>query len=137
LTIWVKLFHGPNPPSDPELHVPIEGFFLEVLFEGFDRPNTNDEVASADQFSHRLPTDRILFPEFPRTKFNYKYEYLPSRDPNNPEHANETLKDLIGNGTWTIYIKDGAGNQLSDPVEFITAPNNPNREIYIAWVKNY
>ena len=32
-------------------------------------------------------------------------------------------------------VVDGAGNQLSDAVTFTVAPSNPNREVYIAWIR--
>jgi len=40
---------------------------------------------------------------------------------------------LIGTGTWRVWVIDGAGNQLSNVIEFTTQPTNTNREIYMAW----
>jgi hypothetical protein len=36
---------------------------------------------------------------------------------------------------WQVWVRDGAGNQLSDVVEFSTDCNNPNREIYLGFVR--
>jgi hypothetical protein len=67
-----------------------------------------------------------------------KYEYRPpdpqSLGPSDPS-SSRTREELIGTGDWRVYVVDGAGNQLSDVVEFRTAPDNPNREIYIAWAR--
>ena len=70
---------------------------------------------------------------------NLKYEYTPpdprSVDPVGPTTPTSTPLQLIGTGNWRVYVVDGAGNQLSDTVEFLTDPGNPNREVYIAWVR--
>ncbi len=126
LTIWVKLFVGPLGRE-----VPAEGYFLEVRFEGFERPPTNGVQASFDRFEWSAPPGMGN-----RVQYNLKYEYRPY----NPPRAEwpgatptPTLLELLGTGTWTVWVKDGAGNQLSEPVSFTTSPSNPNREIYIAW----
>jgi hypothetical protein len=125
LTIWAKLFIG-----TPPLEVPAEGYYLVVKFEGFVRPNAAGNVASRDVFEFSAP------PGFGnRVSYNYKYEYRPpdpkSLDPN----SSATPLQLLGTGTWSIYVADGAGTQLSEEVTFTTAPSNPNREIYVGWVR--
>lgn len=123
LTIWVKLFIG-TPPLDDAA----PGYYLDVKFEGFDRPPTNGVQSSYDHFEWSAPAGAGN-----RVQYNLKYEYKPpdpkSLDPN----STQTRLDLVGTGTWTIFVKDGAGNQLSDAVTFTTAPSNPNREIYVGW----
>lgn len=126
LTIWVKLSVGP-----PTEEVAAEGYFLEVKFEGFDRPATNVVRPSFDHFEYSAPQGAGN-----RVKYNYKYEYRPSNPPR-AEYPGATATpsplQLLGEGQWTIWVKDGAGNQLSNPVTFTTAPYNPNREIYVGW----
>ncbi|MCB0050281.1 MAG: hypothetical protein KDE24_12150, partial [Caldilinea sp.] len=47
LTIWSYFFVGElNNATKPE--EPAEGYFLEVKFNGFDRPNTNTERPSTN-----------------------------------------------------------------------------------------
>lgn len=123
LTIWTKLFIG-----DPPLEVPAEGYYMKVLFEGFERPPTNPLIASRGEFEYSAPPGAGN-----RVQYNTKFEYTPpdpkSLDPN----STATRADLIGTGTWTVYVVDGAGNQLSDAVTFTTSPSNPNREIYLGF----
>ncbi len=127
LSIWVKLFVG-NWNAD---EVPAEGYFLEVEFEGFDRPSRYGEEPSRDTFELTASPGAGN-----RQQYNLKYEYHPY----NPDRASypsatatPTALELIGTGTWTVWVKDGAGNQLSEKVSFTTAPFNSNREVYIAW----
>lgn len=129
LTIWVELFVGTPPNEDPA-----PGYYLKVLFEGIERPPTNGVAPSAnDLYKVGVPGTG-----YSNLSFNLKYEYRPP-DPNTLEatdpNRNLTRADLIGTGTWRVYVVDGAGNQLSDVVEFRTEPSNPNREVYIAWVR--
>lgn len=129
LTIWVKLFVG-----DPTDNIPDDaaaGYFLEVQFQGFDRPNTNEELPSFDHFELSAPSGGGN-----SVPYNYKYEYRPF----NPDRASypgatptPTLLTLLGTGLWTVWVKDGAGNALSEPVTFSTDIFNPNREVYIGW----
>jgi len=132
LTIWVKIYTGPPGGSD-ESDVALAGYFLKVKFEGFDRPNTGAEQPSADQFSFSAS------PGFGnRVKYNYKYEFTPpAPTPVPPATQNQYGASLpfIGTGTWTVTLVDGAGNQFANPVTFTTAPSNPNREVYIAWIR--
>ncbi len=137
LTIWANLFVQPDPQKTPD---PAEGYYLQVLYEGFERPATNDVKPSAKAFfesASRGAGNRVVF--------NYKYEYAPP-DPGTidcnslPQTLEQscrnkslTRKDLLGTGEWTVFVADGAGNQLSDEVVFTTSPSNPNREIYIGW----
>ena len=123
LTIWGKIYVGVSPYEDPA-----PGYYLTVQFEGFERPNSAGNIASTDTFEFSAPPgsgSRVLY--------NYKYEYRPP-DPRTIG-GDATPLQLLGTGTWTIYISDGLGTQLSDPVAFTTAPSNPNREIYIGWVR--
>jgi hypothetical protein len=130
LTIWVKLFVGElGNPQAPE--APAEGYFLEVEFEGFDRPNRLSDIPSWDEFHFSASPGAGN-----RVEYNLKYEYHPY----NPPRASypgatptPTALELLGTGTWTVWIKDGMGNQLSEKVTFTTQPFNPNREIYIGW----
>ncbi len=125
LTIWVKLFIG-APPTE----VPAAGYCVDVKFEGFDRPNTNVDQASKDVFEWSAPQGAGN-----RVQYNYKYEYTPP----DPKEANPNTTDTrltaLGTGTWTTFVTDCAGRQLSDAVTFTTSPSNPNREIYVGWVR--
>ena len=123
LTIWGKIYVGVSPYEDPA-----PGYYLTVLFEGFERPNSAGNIASTDTFEYSAPPgsgSRVLY--------NYKYEYRPP-DPRTVG-GDATPLQLLGTGTWTVYVSDGLGTQLSDPVTFTTTPSNPNREIYIGWVR--
>lgn len=123
LTIWARLFIG-TPPLD----VPADGYYLTVLFEGFERPQTNVRAASAPEFSFSASPGAGN-----RIQYNVKYEYTPPDPKTLDPNSTRTRADLIGTGTWTVYVSDGAGKQLSDSVTFTTQPTNPNREIYLAW----
>ena len=123
LTIWTKLFIG-VPPSEEAA----PGYYLKVLFEGFERPNDAGSEASGDLFEFSAPPGSGS-----RVPYNYKYEHKPP-DPLTMDPAgNLSALGLLGTGTWTVFVSDGAGNQLSSPVTFTTSPDNPNREIYIGW----
>jgi uncharacterized protein YraI len=125
LTIWAKLYVGIPPIEEPA-----PGYYLTVLFEGFERPNGADWDASTDTFEFSAPPGSGS-----RVEYNYKYEYHAS-DPLTVDPSGQlTALDLLGTGTWTVYVSDGAGTQLSEPVSFTTAPDNPNREIYIGWAR--
>ena len=129
LTIWVKLFVGTPPTEDPA-----PGYYLKVFFEGIERPPSSGVQPSADE----LYAVGVPGTGYSNLSFNLKYEYRPP-DPNTLPSTDPgralTRAELIGTGTWRVYVVDGAGNQLSDVVEFRTEPGNPNREIYIAWVR--
>jgi len=137
LTIWSKMFVQPDFQQEAD---PAEGYYLQVLYEGFERPPTNDERPSANTFFESAAKGSGN-----RVEYNYKYEYTPP-DPKlvdcnslqsnfvqSCKNGTLTRKDLLGTGTWTIFVVDGAGNQLSEEVTFTTAPNNFNREVYIGW----
>ncbi|RLT41407.1 MAG: hypothetical protein DWI57_07005 [Chloroflexi bacterium] len=130
LTIWVYLYIGENPFDGIEDDA-AGGYFLEVQFAGFDRPNTNRELPSYDYIEWSAPIGAGN-----RLPFNYKYEYQPF-NPVRIEYpsatATPTPLQLLGTGSWSVWVKDGAGNALSEPVIFFTDPSNPNREVYIAW----
>jgi hypothetical protein len=125
LTIWSKLFIG-APPNE----VPAEGYYLKVLFQGFERPGTNVTLPSAGKFELSSPPGAGN-----SVGYNLKYEFTPpdpkSLDPN----STQTRADLLGTGTWTVFVADGAGNQLSNAITFTTAPGNANREIYVGWAR--
>lgn len=121
LTIWIKL--SISKPDGP----PAEGYFVKVFFEGIERPNYLGPVRSEDTYAlNRLPGAGT-----PR-EFNLKYEFH-SQDLSN-EGGPDRLESL-GTGTWTIYVVDGAGNQISPPAIFTTEPRNPHRELWIHWVR--
>ena len=121
LTIWVQLSIG-TATGDAAA-----GYFLRAQFEGVDRIQTNEIRPSSDTFEdNRNPGEGGL------KKYNLKYEYRP-QDLSNEGGPNQL--QAIGRGTWTMWIVDGAGNQLSAKVTFTTAPSNPNREIWIHWVR--
>lgn len=124
LTIWVKLFIGTPPTEDPA-----DGYFLKVLFNGVERPGTNGVQSSANTFKAVGPQGS----GYSNLTFNLKYEYMPP-DPKSI-NSTQTRAQLLGTGTWRVWVMDGAGNQLSDVVEFQTDPSNTYREVYIAWVR--
>ncbi len=137
LTIWAKLDIGlpPGGANVPEAD-PAQGYFLEVLFEGVDRPQTNVVEPSYDHFEWSAPPGAGN-----RVEYNYKYEFTPP-NPDDLERCQQLgtpppecsdKKILIGEGTYTVFVIDGLGNQLSDAVTFDTRANNPNREVYIGW----
>ncbi|MEZ4674989.1 MAG: hypothetical protein R2932_12180 [Caldilineaceae bacterium] len=68
LTIWVKLFVGTPPNEDPA-----GGYYLKVLFEGFDRPSTNGTQSSAEE----LYAVGVPGTGYSNLTFNLKYEYRP------------------------------------------------------------
>ena len=130
LTIWVKLFVGTPPTEDPA-----GGYYLKVFFQDVERQPTNERRPSSEEFFRVGP----LGTGYGNLTFNLKYEYTPpdprSVDPVGPTTPTSTPLQLIGTGNWRVYVVDGAGNQLSDTVEILTDPGNPNREVYIAWVR--
>ncbi|MCB0047106.1 MAG: hypothetical protein KDD92_16905 [Caldilineaceae bacterium] len=136
LTIWAKLDIGLLPGANVPEADPAEGYFVEALFEGVDRPPTNEYRPSFDHFEFSAPPGAGN-----RVEYNFKYEYTPPnpddldrcQQPGTPLPECLNRKLLIGEGTWTIFVVDGLGNQLSDAVTFETRANNPNREVYIAW----
>lgn len=129
LSIWGKIFVGEH-----EEGLPLEGYYYDASFEGFERPNTLGDVRSKDYY------DRLFRQSLPEREkpFNYKYEFKPI--PN--EAVPGTFIDLrpqaiaaIGNGTWTLILRDGAGRQMAEAVTFATSTGNANREIYIGWIR--
>ncbi len=123
VTIWAKIYIGVSPYEQP-----LAGYYVTVKFEGFDRPNALGPQASSDVFEYSAPPGAGN-----RVQYNFKYEYRPP-DPSTI-NSDATRLQLIGTGTWSVYVSDGAGRQLSEAVTFTTAPSNPNREIYIGWVR--
>ena len=112
LTIWIKLSVGIDCLNGP----PAEGYFVRVQFEGVDRPNM-----ASDQPSAAVYQDTHTFPGIgnPRA-YNYKYEYFAEDQSN---EGGPTRLEALGAGTWTVWVIDGAGNQLSNKVTFRTDPN--------------
>lgn len=139
LTIWVLLTGGaPDGPPLPgyELHAEFQPSVATDTADSFDRPNTLGDVRSTTE----LQWNR--FPEVESARqFNYKYEYKPPTPlPTGPGFPvpTETVTpplEAIGTGTWRIWVVDGTGQQVSDPVEFQTAPGNLNREIWLHWIR--
>lgn len=139
LSIWVLLTGG--GPEGP----PLPGYSLQAEFrpstatdtgDWFDRPNTLGDVRSITD----LEWNR--FPEVESARqFNYKYEYKPPTPAPTgpgfpvPEETVTPPLEAIGTGTWRVWVVDGEGQQVSDPVEFQTAPGNQNREVWIHWVR--
>lgn len=123
VTLWAKIYIGVSPFEQP-----LEGYYVTVMFEGFERPNALGPVPSSNVFEFSAPPGSGN-----RVQYNYKYEYRPP-DPATI-NSEATRLQLIGTGTWTVYVSDGAGNRLSDEVTFTTAPSNPNREVYLGWVR--
>lgn len=128
LTIWVELYVGTPPTEDPAA-----GYFLKVLFNGLERPGTNGIQVSSDELKFVNPPDQDKNQGYKNLRYNLKYEYMPP-DPKSI-NSTQTRVQLIGTGTWRVWVIDGAGNQLSDVVEFQTDPNSAYREVYIAWVR--
>lgn len=128
LTIWVKLYVGTPPTEDPA-----DGYSLKVLFNGVERPGTNGAQISSTEFM----TVGAKGTGYSNLTFNVKYEYMPP-DPNSLG-TTQTRTQLLGTGDWKVWVVDGAGNQLSDVVDFRTDAgiNLPGayREVYIAWVR--
>ncbi len=122
LSIWIKLYIGTPPNEDPA-----DGYFLKVLFNDVERKGTNGVQVSSDEFS----TVGGPGSSFANLRFNLKYEYMPP-DPK-AIGTTETRAQLLGTGTWKMWIVDGANNQLSEIIEFTTQPANLNREVYMAW----
>lgn len=126
LTIWVKLYVGVPPTEDPA-----GGYYLKVLFQDVEREPTNGrQVSSEELFPVGVPGTG-----YGNLTFNLKYEYRPPDPKSLDPPSTLTPQQLIGSGTWRVFVVDGAGNQLSDTVEFVTDPGNLNREVYIAWVR--
>ena len=123
LTIFSKLFVGVSPDEEPA-----EGYYLTVKFEGFDRPNSSGKQPSKDTFEYSAPPGSGS-----RTSYNHKYEYRPPDPKKLDPNSDTTPLQLLGTGTWSVYVSDAEGRQLSDEVTFTTAPSNPNREIYLGW----
>jgi hypothetical protein len=127
MTIWVYMFAGtPYYTTRPE--EPLAGYCVDVKFENIDRPNTNVDAPSRAAIDYSAPLGAGN-----RVKYNYKYEYLPPDPETLNLPASENRLTLLGTGTWTVFVTDCAGNQLSDAVTFTSSPSNPNREVYIGW----
>ena len=125
LTIWTKLFVGTPPTEDPA-----PGYCVDVKFEGIDRPNTNVDLPSFDHFEWSAPPGAGN-----RVQYNNKYEYTPPDPKTLDPNTTDTRATLLGTGNWTIFVTDCAGHQLSNAITFTTNPSNPNREIYVGWVR--
>ncbi|MBV7333879.1 SH3 domain-containing protein [Chloroflexi bacterium TSY] len=141
VSIWVKLTAG--TADGP----PLSGYFLEAEFspsnseEIFPRQNTNGTEPSGDSLSWNwiAGIDR-------RRDYNYKYEYRPSTPTPMPVPVGTLTptpivspQGAIGAGTWTIWIRDGEGRQLSDTISFTTQSSGTElyQEVWIHWVKEY
>ncbi len=109
---------------------PAAGYCVAFFFQGFDRPATNDVRPSRDSFEFSAPPGAGN-----RVSYNFKYEYTPPDPKAIDPNSTQTRADLLGTGAWTTYVTDCAGRQLSDVVTFTTAPTNPNREVYVGWIR--
>jgi len=125
LTIWIKLYVGIPPAEEAAAN-----HYVTVLFEGFARPNQVGNEPSAGRFDFSAPPGSGN-----RVAYNYKYEYHPPDPTTLDPPSLLTPLELLGTGTWTVYVSDGAGNPLSTAVTFTTTPSNPNREVYIGWAR--
>ena len=130
LSIWGKIFVG-----EYEDGLPLEGYYYDASFEGFERPNTLGDVRSFGYYDRLF---RMSFPEREKP-FNYKYEYKPYPDEAGPGldyAANRALSIVaLGSGNWTVILRDGEGRQMAPSVVFRLDPSNFNREIYIGWIR--
>lgn len=132
LTLWAKITAGGGS-------VPLPGYYVKVLFRNrtdgssFEsRPNTRGEAPSTDTFEYNVPPGPA---SGNRVQFNYKFEFLPP-DPKAEDPKSTLTRASLMDGYWRIFVVDGAGNQLSDIIEFNTLAGNTNREIYVAWSLN-
>lgn len=137
LTIWVQVFAGSAPTA-----LPLEGYSLQISFEGFERANTLGFGVSRGEWAYNKD---VTAPVQVRHAYNYKYEYkpypdecvpiyAPQRCSNYLENRNEQIKAL-GNGTWTVILRNGEGKQMAEPFLFVTNTGSNLREIFIAWVQ--
>lgn len=123
LIIWAKLFAEAAPDE-----VPLGGYYLEVLFGEDERPSTNGDTPSVEEF-YRI---RVPGTGYGDLDYNVSYEFgIPTPVPT------VTLVDCpnsnLPTGNWKVYVVDGEGTRLSDIVEFSTSPTNTYREVYISW----
>ncbi len=137
LTIWVKLSIGTCGEDAPAA----EGYFIKVLFEGFERESTFGARPSsgAYEWAYWYDSSREAS-EFNDTReYNYKYEYHP---PDLSQDGGPDRLEALGSGTWTVWVVDAAGNQLSNKVMFDTDPRasgnlaetpNARRNVWIHW----
>jgi hypothetical protein len=131
LTLWAYLFVGTlTDPARPE--EPVPGYCVDVKFEGFDRTGTNASQPSTDKVEYNLPEGWAG-----RVKYNFKYEFRPPDPKKENPLTTDTPLTLLGTGTWTAFVTDCAGHQLSEPITFTTSPGNPNREVYVGWVRTH
>ena len=138
LTIWVKLSIGPCPGLPTTPVPPAEGYYIKVLFEGFERKPTFGEQPSAGLYTWSQYYNIADQPEnYNYTReYNYKYEYHP---PDLSQEGGPDRLEALGDGTWTVWVVDGSGNQLSNKVTFETRPrplpSQPEhmRLIWIHW----
>lgn len=126
LSIWAKIFVG-----DPQNEEPLAGYRLAVEFEDGEtgsverRSNVSGMDASIDTYMVSAAEGAGN-----RVFFNYKYEYRPGAPT-----GDLTSLDMLGAGTWRIWLTNSEGANLSEPVSFTLDPGNPNREIYVGWIR--
>ncbi|MEM7128547.1 MAG: SH3 domain-containing protein [Chloroflexota bacterium] len=139
LSIWIKL--SVSTADGP----PAEGYFLHAEFkannsqEVFERYNTLGDVVSRNYYEWNRPVGARG-----RRQFNYKFEYRPATPTPEPVATfaatpTAILNPLqaIGDGTWTIWVVDGEGRQLSESISFVTNTGNRNREMWIHLIRTY
>lgn len=126
LTIWAKIFVGGGDDEDP-----LEGYRLAVEFED-GATGTIERRANASGMNNSVDTYLVSAAEGAgnRVFFNYKYEYWPGT-----ANGEQTALEMLGTGTWRIWLTNAEGTQLSETVSFTTDPGNPNREVYVGWVR--
>ena len=110
LTIWLRAFYG-----KPPIYLPASGFRLKVLRNGVD---VSSQTLTRDRFELNNP----FIPDDPkaygnRKEYNLKYEYMPE----------------AGDATWTIYLADANGVQVSPEVSFQTRAADRRNEVYISF----
>ena len=89
LTIWVKLFVKPDPNAEED---PAAGYYLHVLFDGFERPGTNERRPSREEFEFSASPGAGN-----RVEYNLKYEYRPPDPKAENPNASTTRLELLGN----------------------------------------
>lgn len=138
VTIWIQITEG--SAEGP----PVAGYIVRAEYQAagsqevFARPNTLGDVPSKAELEWNW------FPQAENARqYNLKYEYKPVRPflvtatPPPFPTPTPTFDALgaIGTGKWTFWLEDAQGNIVTQKITFDTNPGNPNREIWIHWIK--
>ncbi|MEA3336408.1 MAG: SH3 domain-containing protein [Chloroflexota bacterium] len=110
LTIFVKAFTGLPP-----IFLPVPGYRLRVLRNGVDVSESDVTRGVFELSAPFLEDDPDAFGS--RREYNLKYEFFPD----------------AGEASWTIYMTDGSGAQLSPEVTFDTHATGGVREVYVGF----